>query len=241
MTEASLHKPATPIFKPYAPLPPAGTVKLAISICSNRPMPPRVSIAVSMVVHHLTAFQIPFGMLCRMQASLLPQARQECQDEAIADGCTHQLWIDDDIEMPGDCVLRMLHAMKQNPEMDIIAANYTRKQDTLQYTAEGLDGKMVESYGKIGLEEVAKVGMGLMLVNLDKVRGTYAPHFEMMWDADHRAYQGEDRYFTKKLREAGMRIFVDHGISNYTQHWGDIGFGPRLFDSSRAEKKVESA
>jgi hypothetical protein len=205
-------------------------LKLAISVCSNRPITPRCSLGLSMMVHHLTAFGVPFGLICRLQASLLPQARQECLDEALADECTHQLWWDDDIEMPSDCVLRMLQAMKEHPEIDAIAANYCRKQDTLQYTAEGLDGHMTHSAGKIGLEEVAKVGMGLMLVKLDKLRGLPSPHFEIVWNDVHRAYQGEDRYFTDKIRAAGVRIFVDHGISNNTQHWGDLGYNFRLWN-----------
>lgn len=210
-------------------------VKLAISVCSNRPMPPRCAIAMCMVIHHLTAYGVPFGMLCRMQASLLPSARQEVLNEALADGCTHQLWWDDDIEPSGDCVLRMLHAMKQRPEIDVIAANYCRKQDDLQYTAEGLDGKMMHSYGKVGLEEADKVGMGLMLVRLDKLRQTRAPHFEVKWHEEFGNYRGEDRYFTKKMREAGMRIFVDHGISNFTQHWGDLGYNFTLWNPQKKQ------
>lgn len=209
-------------------------VKLAISICSNRPMPSRCSIALSMMVHHLTAFGVPFALMCRMQASLLPQNRQECLDDALKDGCTHQLWLDDDIEPPGDCVLRMLHAMKQNPHMDIIAANYCRKQqDRLAYTAEDLSGKMMESYGKVGLEEADKVGMGLMLVKLDKLYKIPGPHFEVKWSEEHKHYRGEDRYFTMKLREHGVRIFVDHGISNWTQHWGELGFNFNLWNPEK--------
>ena len=210
--------------------PPVGSVKLALSVCSNRALAPRPSMGFAMLVHHLTAYQVPFGLICRMQASLLPQARQECLDEALADECTHQLWWDDDIEPPGDCALRMLQAMQQNPHIDVIASNYCRKQDTLQYTAEDLNFKMIESAGKIGLEEADKVGMGLMLVKLDKLRSIPAPHFEVTWNAQHQKYMGEDRYFTKKIREAGMRIFVDHGISNFTQHWGDMGYNFKLWD-----------
>jgi len=210
--------------------PPAeGHVKLAISICSNRPMYTRPPLSWMMLLHHLTAFGVPFALICRMQASLLPQARQECLDEALADECTHQLWIDDDIEVPHDCALRMLQNMRSRPEIDIIASNYCRKQDVLQYTAETLDGVMMESAGKTGLEEAEKIGMGLMLVKLDKLRGIPAPHFTVEWNEQYKKYQGEDRFFTSKLRAAGIRIFVDHGLSNWTQHWGDIGYNFRLW------------
>lgn len=204
-------------------------VKLAISICANRPMPPRCAISLAMIIHYVTAFQIPFAMICRLQASLLPQARQECLDEAIADGCTHQLWLDDDIEAPGDCVLRMLHNMHANPEIDIIAANYCRKQEDLQYTAEGMDGRMMESAGKIGLEEATKIGAGLMLLRLERIKSIPRPHFEVIWSEKYNRYQGEDRYFIDKLQKAGIRVFVDHGISNWCQHYGEIGYSPRIF------------
>ena len=234
MTEEELIKMGAmvPPVKIAPSLPPKPDVKLAISICSNRPMTPRVALGISMVLHHLTAFGVPFGLICRLQASLLPQARQEVLDEALADECTHQLWLDDDIEPSADCVLRMLHAMKSRPEVDVIASNYCRKQDTLQYTAEGLNGKMTESFGKLGLEEVNKIGLGLALVKLDKLRSIPAPHFEVVWNEQYQKYQGEDRYFTDKIRAAGMRIFVDHGISNNTQHWGDLGFNFKLWHPS---------
>lgn len=231
MTEDNVPKMTMPALSGYKH---PDHVKLAVSICSNRPMPPRCAMGISMLIHHLSVFQVPFGIISRMQASLLPQARQECLDEALADECTHQLWIDDDIEPPADAALRMLHHMKMRPEIDIIASNYCRKQDSLKYTAEDLDGNMVESYGKIGLQEVDKVGMGLMMVRLHNLRGIAAPHFEIPWIPKYRKYMGEDRYFTQKLRAQGLRIFVDHGISNWTQHWGDIGYNFQMFQPRKA-------
>lgn len=229
MTEP-LPSPAVTAIAKY-PMP--GQVKLAVSVCSNRPMEPRCALAFGMMLHYLTAFQVPFGVITRMQASLLPQARQECLDEAVADGCSHQLWWDDDIEPPADCALRMLHAMKLNPEIDVLAANYARKQETLHYTCEGLDGEECVSADRQGVEEIDKCGMGLMMVKLDNIRKTRAPHFEVVWNAEHRKYQGEDRYFTKKLREAGLRIFVDHGISNWVQHWKSVGVHFGMFKDGR--------
>lgn len=205
-------------------------VKLAISICSNRTMEPRCAISLAMVTHYLTAFSCPFAIISRLQASLLPTARQEVLREALEDGCTHQLWMDDDIEVNGDAVLRLLHAMKQNPDADVVAVNYCRKtQDSLQYTARGLDGKIIESYGKIGLEESSQCGMGFMLVKMEKLRSIPRPHFEVLWSEEHGEYRGEDSYFVKKIREHGMRVFIDHGISNWCQHWGSLGFNFRLW------------
>jgi hypothetical protein len=217
-------------FKTYQNSPPANGIKLALSICSNRPMEPRCALSLAMMVHHLTAFGVPFAIISRMQASLLPQARQDCMDEAIGDGCTHQLWWDDDVEAPGDAPLRMIQALHNHPEVDVVAVNYCRKQDTLQYTAEDLDGNMIESKGKIGLQEAAKIGLGLAMVRLEKLASVPRPHFEVAWDEKYQAYQGEDRYFTKKLLAYGLKIFVDHGISNWVQHWGSIGYSFNLWN-----------
>jgi hypothetical protein len=220
----------TPPFKTYAAPVPPGTIKLAISMVCNRTIEPRCEMAFGYIMHMLTAFGVPFGMFHRLQASLLPSARQECLNEVIGDGCTHQFWLDDDIEAQGDVVLRMLDDMKKCPEADIIAANYVRKQQDLRYTAETPDGKMMESYGKTGLEEAARIGLGCALVKLDKVRKTKPPHFEVRWNEEFKSYRGEDRYFTEKLRnEVGARIFVDHDISNNCQHWGSIPYSPRLW------------
>ena len=232
MNEQTEIKPAVEI-KPYTP----ERIKLALTFCSNRPMEPRCALALAMMVHHLTTFGVPFAIICRLQASLLPQTRQECLDEALTDDCTHQFWWDDDVEPPADCVNRMLHTMRSNPQVDILVGNYCRKQDTLQYTAENLDGSMTESFGKIGIEEIDKAGMGLMLVKLEKLKNIPAPHFEVCWSEEHKKYRGEDRYFTRKVREHGMRIFVDHGISNWTQHWGNLGYNFSMFKPKHSEVK----
>lgn len=289
---------------------PQTPLKLAFSFCSNRPMEPRCAMSLAMMAHHMTAYGIPFVFVVRMQASLLPSARQECMEEALALGCSHQLWWDDDIEAPGDAPLRLLQhfnpasrplvtdrdgnmesaippqdaslspgSVPPQASIDVVCANYVRKQQDMRMTAIDFDDREIHSHNRMGLQPCSSAGMGLMMVNLDSLRGTVPvnlhdaliadgripeftpddtslmvpealvpPHFEVAYHynfvpefakrsndpdvirADMRSgHRAEDRFFCRKLRAAGLNIYVDHGLSNWIQHWGSVGYNFNLW------------
>ena len=63
------------------------------------------------------------------------------------------------------------------------------------------------------IEEVSLVGTGLVLLKTDPVRRLGYPLFSIETLADGRSWLSEDMYFFGKLREAGTRLHVDHGLS----------------------------
>jgi hypothetical protein len=83
----------------------------------------------------------------------------------------------------------------------------------------------VSSIGKTGLQEVGWVGLGCCLLKLtDAVRAIKRPHFEVVWLEDTQSYLGEDYMFSEKLRHAGIKLWIDHDVSQQIGHVGDFKY-----------------
>jgi hypothetical protein len=206
---------------------------LAICVISNRDHVPDFSRCLS----HLVAFmgQTPIcsslDLKVAKNCSLLSVARQEMLDECLAGGYSHMLMLDDDMVFPPDLAHRLDFHGKR-----CIGVNSLRKNpDYLHYTAKGLDGQWVESKGKTGVQEVAEVGLAMFLLDLDAVRKTKKPHFEVRWNDAKQVYAGEDMYFCRKLRAAGEKIYIDHGLSNQCGHVGSLVYTFDFYDRFRQE------
>ena len=73
-----------------------------------------------------------------------------------------------------------------------------------------------------GLEQVLRMGGGLMLIDLTIPRTMKPPFFEMRWIPERGDVQGEDYYFCDRLVEAGATIWCDHDIK--VGHIGDCEY-----------------
>ncbi len=202
-----------------------GKPKLFIATPSARDW--KVGYGTSMIhlTAHLTAKILNHemdGMLIRCQpASLLSVSRQMLLNDALAGGFTHILWIDDDTQFSEKAVDLML-----SRDVDYVALNFCRRTFPLSFTAHEL-GTMspIDSSQRTGIEEVYQVGLGMCLIKLDAVRDIPGPHFEVKISDIHGTYIGEDTYFCHKLRDKGIKLYVDHDASMLVQHIGDFGYG----------------
>lgn len=167
-------------------------------------------------------------------ASCLSMSREANLREAFDKGYTHILMLDDDMIFPDDTVERILAHKKP-----FIACNYMKKGNG-EPTAQGMDGKWLDSSTRTGIESVYSVGMGVVLIELDAIRHVGAPHFAVMWDETRKTYWGEDLYFCELVRGSApaVEVWVDHDVSRLTGHVGDCGY---CFDSHPALKKEEAA
>lgn len=174
-----------------------------------------------------------FDVNIRPQSSNLPQARQIMLDDAVRRGFTHLLFLDDDMTFPFD----MLDALA-NRGVPVVGANCCRKTlNGLYYTAAGEDRRPVPSKGRTGIQEVAKVGTGVMLIELAALVHVPRPHFEIQWREDAGCYRAEDVYFCEKLREHGVPIHIDHDVSHHVGHMGT--FEHRFSAYTTAEEVAE--
>lgn len=147
---------------------------------------------------------------------------------AIEWGATHLLWLDADIVLPPDGLMKMIkHNMpvvgalcfqKVSPYRPVIYLKSPKYKNVHVFC---------EDYPK-GLMEVHRTGTGALLVKSEVVKNIEYPWFRFRDDELHPGKMlGEDLYFCERAQEAGYRIYVDTKIiakhlrtEGYTEtHW----------------------
>ena len=156
---------------------------------------------------------------------------------AIAWQARYALWLDADHAFPPDALLRLLrHGLA------VVGCNYLRRAEPLRPVAARLDGQgswehvwTSEEQAKRGaVEEVSHVGLGLCLMDLNLLHQVKAhvdrdgpagwanwQPFERRPDPVTGTPMGEDASFFMGLREAGVKVHVDHGLSWQVGHIGE--------------------
>lgn len=160
--------------------------------------------------------------LRRFQATgtWLPQVRHRTVVAALNADCDWLLFLDNDMRFPVDTLLQLL-ARNQA----VVAANYTVRHPPFPPVAVNEQVERIYTdYDSAGLEKVASIGMGVMLVQAELIRKIALPWFMLGFDVQTQEYKGEDSYFCRKLREAGATIWLDHDLSHDVSHLGMIEF-----------------
>jgi len=158
------------------------------------------------------------------QGTLIANQRAELSLDAMAEGCTHILFIDSDMRFPQDMIERLL-----KHDLDIVATNCARRRmptgPTAQLYKENGDRELVWTMPEsTGLQEVGSVGMGVMLIKANVFAALSEPWFETPWRVDKRGYIGEDVFFCQKAAAAGFKIWIDHDVSKEIGHIGTFEF-----------------
>lgn len=205
-------------------------MKLAIVIPCCRDWKASFGASLVGLVHNLTLSGMAFDMNIMQGASVLPRARQLGIEWAKGVGASHVLFIDDDMQFSAQAVQSLLRR-----DLDIVACNYLGK-GTGKPLIHGLDGHVLDSSDKTGVEQVGWVGFGMVLIKLEALAGIPKPWFQTVWLEDKQDFLGEDFFFCKKVREFGVSIHVDHDASHLIAHVGDYAyrFPPKF-------KKIEEA
>src|SRR5690606_36311647 len=97
-----------------------------------------------------------------------------CVREALERGFTHLCFVDDDMVFPSDSIIRLASHRRA-----VVGINYTKKgippEGTgLALTAERLDASK-------GIEEVGRLGFGMLLIRLGAIDKIPPPQFPMQW------------------------------------------------------------
>lgn len=203
-------------------------MRLGVTIVSNRDWKPKFGVALVMLLNHI-AKTTDIRFLPQIQNSLLPKGRRLAIEQAVMTGCTHLLTLDDDMMFAPNVVDLMMRGFGDT-RCALVLANYQNKTSPGRPTTQRLkpDGKpeFVESKDKTGLEEVARGGLGLALMDIEKVNSLERPLFAVAWLPDIGAEYGEDLFFCDKVRKAGFKVLVDHDASNRTRHIGEVELEP---------------
>ena len=159
-----------------------------------------------------------------IRGSVIWKQRAELLQKAIDGGCTHALFLDVDQTFPPNLLRRLL-----SHKEPIVAANVAVKEWPSMPTARVRRGTVVEPVYTLedseGLEEVWRVGTGIMLVDLKILKDVKKPWFQVSWgDKPEDDQYGEDWWFCKQVQEAGYSIYIDHDVSWEVGHIGDFQY-----------------
>lgn len=205
-------------------------VAVYVAIPSNRDWKVQFGSSLTGLLFHCmrsglsTAKLVNFHINNMAGASLLSRAREKALQEATAMGFTHILFIDDDMAFPQNVLDRLMAH-----DLPFVAANYAAKiPGRTKSVCFDAEGKNINSAQRTGLEEVAFVGAGMMLVDLAAANKIASPRFQVLWNEEAQDYIGEDRYFCDALKATGTPLMVDHDISMDVWHIGDF---PYSFDN----------
>lgn len=160
--------------------------------------------------------------LLNSQGTLIVNQRTDLAKEAIKMGATHVLFLDDDMRFPADALDRLLAHDK-----GIVAVNYPTRKFPIQPVAFANDTDLTRVHtnaDSTGLEAVASVGMGVMLVKTEVFDKIGLPYFMIGFSVKTQEYTGEDIFFCRKARQAGYEVFIDHDLSKEIKHTGSLDF-----------------
>lgn len=161
-------------------------------------------------------------MLYTSQGTLIVNQRQELVIQAIEDKCTHILFLDSDMRFPKNTLDRLLAHNKP-----IVAGSYATRRLPCKTVAFENDKNWDCVYttpDKKGLEPVAAVGMGCMLVNLSIFDKMELPFFMIGYSPNSNQFTGEDIFFCRKARSMGLEVLIDHDLSRELGHIGNLEF-----------------
>ena len=160
-----------------------------------------------------------------VRSSILSKNRLDLVNAAKQLKASHLLFLDSDQTFPRS----VIHQLAQHRKL-IVAANIPTKQIPANPTARAFEegnpkGKLVYSDEMAtGLEQVWRVGTGVMLINMrvfDRLSGDL---WSMKYLPEADTYQGEDWTFCQKCEEVGIPIYVDPELSKQVGHVGDYEF-----------------
>lgn len=171
-----------------------------------------------------------------VSSSMLTESRHRLVAEALAWGADFLLWMDADHVFPADAFCRLW-----SHGLPVVGVNYPRRAAPTAPTAAYYDGTpeakllyTTEEAAKAGkVEPVAHLGFGLCLMDMrifDALQahaeangdGNFLPLFQFTPTENKVGMIGEDVFFFRKLKDAGISAFVDHALSWEVGHLYEV-------------------
>lgn len=166
-----------------APQSPHAGKHVMLCIPSGRSWEARTATAIS----GLMAFSAMHGVLvgiCNLEGSMITKSRNDLVAKSLEQGSSHIMWIDSDMVIPPDMLVRFL-----NHEKDIVGATYNKRVPPYETLGKlkGAKPDTPEEARKGGLREAEMMPGGMMLIRTDVYRRTRWP-----WYFETYAWEGED-------------------------------------------------
>jgi len=161
----------------------------------------------------------------QQKSSLLPKKRQQMLQDAIAAGADYALFIDTDQTFGSNLLYALLRHWKP-----VVACNVATKSIPSSPTARGYNPKwqggdcVFTDPDSHGLQEVWRIGCGIMLVDLKIMKNIPLPWFQTIWVPEIADFIGEDWHFCQVLQKHGYEIYIDQDISKHVGHLGRMEY-----------------
>ena len=170
-----------------------------------------------LLAHTIKSADVTVGRLIASGTYIYEQ-RETLAQAVIDNGYTHAMWIDTDMRFPKDAILRLL-----SRALPIVGASYpSRHIPYLPVAARSFhtDERVYTTRQHEGVEEVAAMGFGLLLMTREALEAVEQPRFCPGWNQETKQYVHEDVSFCFKAKKAGVPIFLDHDLTKLVKHIG---------------------
>ena len=142
-------------------------------------------------------------------------------DDAVANRCTHILFIDDDMAFPANSLMNLLKHDKDIVSGLFLQRNYPHIPAIFDLVNQSLSFHYLR-HGESGLIEVAACGFGFTLIKTRVFQSIEKPYIRM--GEVYKDKRGEDVGFCNRAREAGWKIYCD--LDTIIGHIGVITYWP---------------
>ena len=157
-------------------------------------------------------------------------AREKCVDAMMAEGCDAIVWIDTDLIVPPDALVRLVRM--SNAGYPIAGGLYRRamydrdSQHLLTRTdrAEWATLEELRELAKGGVTQVAMTAGGFTIVRrevYDLLRAKNGPPWYSCRDHETGDWPIEDTFFYRRVHAANIPVFVDPEL--HAVHWSHFG------------------
>lgn len=147
--------------------------------------------------------------------STVAEARNACVDEALKHNARYVFFLDDDVLVPPDALLRMVGKLEQESQWALVSGIVPTKTSPTEpcvYRGNGTGGYWRWKHGDTF--EIDSCGLACCLIRGDALRELEPPWFDWQHSAGNGTYmeEGEDIGFCNRLRLSGGRLLADGGV-----------------------------
>lgn len=155
-------------------------------------------------------------VLLNCRTSLITNSRYQLVKAALDRGCDRVFFIDSDLAFPRDSLRRLLAW-----DRSIVGATYVRRREPREILGYGLEDLPP---GSSGLQRVARLPAGLLLIEASVFDRVPKPWFIDEWQPETEDFKSEDYAFCDSARACGYDVWCDLDLSREIGHVGQMVF-----------------
>ncbi len=173
--------------------------------------PERYGVAHWSILYDLLAIAMRHPFI-RIAPQHVDQARNLLAKHLLATDYTHLLMLDADHHFPPDIVERLSRWVVRDPSKLVVSALAFRRSQPFEPTIYRTDAQSrVYAFQawEQGLIPVDLLGTPCILINREVFERVPPPWFEFVYSGGAEKCMGEDIYFARKCKEAGIDLWAD--------------------------------